>query len=566
MARLIPEVFGRSLHSKAESKLAERFRRELPDDCVLMHSVGLVRHSKKRWAEADFVLVGPHGVFCIEVKGGVVDRRHGVWTFTDEHGHTNERHEGPFDQAGGAAGALHGWLVDADVRRDDGSRFQVGYAVMIPDCELHAAGPDIEPELLLDFRHRGVTLDDFVDRIGSHWSEKKKYAPLAPDEVERLAQAIRPDFESVMRRSLKAGLIEDEVIRLTEQQRQVIDGLAENPRVIVRGPAGTGKSMLAVREAMRLAAAGRRTLVVCHTAALAATLAASLDDLELVHVGVADVLIGDVVEQAGRIDELPDATSDYLRDTALPDLAADVLAETGPRFDALVVDEGQDLFRGGSLPVLDRFVRGGLEQGTWRFFLDPNQRIFGPARVGVTELLDAGHPTRYSLRVNCRTTQQITEMATMLSGARMAAESPINGPDVDTLDDWSMPWPERARSATLEMLDRGLSPDDIVVLVPSEGDRLSLTKETPELFGRDGDRAVRVETISDFKGLEAVAVVLAGLRDLENPDNRRAAYVGSTRAKAYLAVALASSAEVSFGERVSDYARETAERIREGRS
>jgi hypothetical protein len=44
-------------------------------DWAVLHSVGLTGHDCKPWAEIDFVLIGPPGIFCLEVKGGRVSRR-----------------------------------------------------------------------------------------------------------------------------------------------------------------------------------------------------------------------------------------------------------------------------------------------------------------------------------------------------------------------------------------------------------------------------------------------------------------------------------------------------------
>lgn len=53
---------------------AETFRlvRDAPesDHWICLHSLGLARHRRKEYAEADFVIIAPACVFCIEVKGG----------------------------------------------------------------------------------------------------------------------------------------------------------------------------------------------------------------------------------------------------------------------------------------------------------------------------------------------------------------------------------------------------------------------------------------------------------------------------------------------------------------
>lgn len=567
MARLIPETFGRGRHSDAEKKLAEAFRRQLSDEWAVMHSVGLVRHETKRWAEADFVVVGPGGVLCIEAKGGRVARTKGIWSFTDRHGYRNEHREGPFDQAGGAAGALQGWLGAESIRRADGSRFQVGYGVMTPDCVLDTVGPDIEPAILFDQRNSADSIGTWVDRTAAYWRDRLHSPRLTSGEVDCLVQSIRPDFEATLTRSLKVGAVEDELIRFTVQQEQVLDALSENPRVWVRGPAGTGKTLLAIREAIRLRDSGLRVLVLCHTDSLAAAIRTGIDPTGGIEVWTAAGLLHRIVENGGMTSRIPDATPEAVFGNFMPELAALALeAGTGGiyQFDAVVIDEGQELLRGDSLTVIDCLLECGFAGGTWRAFSDPNQAIFGRPRPGAAALLSGGSPVRYRLDVNCRNTQQIVEMSALLSGSEVSAPSPVHGPDVILADDWDLPWTTRALVCVNHILSEGTPTHDLVVLTASRKQCLDLIATSNGLIGgADTSGAVRCSTTAGFKGLESTAVVIAGLGSLDKPTMRRTAYVAATRAKVLLAVALDSTAEPSLRRRVAHYASAVAARVGE---
>lgn len=556
MARLVPEVTGRGLGSTAEKKLAERFRSELDADHVVMHSVGLVRHKTKRWAEADFVVVGPEGVFCIEVKGGRVARHDGVWSFTDRHGHVDEKYEGPFDQAGAAAGALQAWLRDAGFRRADDSLFQVGYGVITPDCVLDVVAPDVEPRILSDQRDTG-SMADYLKQLGLFWQERLGTSPLLTSDVRSLADAVRPDFEATLTRSLRTGLIEDELVRFTERQQEVIAGLAENRRVRVRGAAGTGKTLLAVAEARRLAAEGGSVLLACHTKALAEWLIGVLIDEPAVTVCTAGSLMSGIVSEAGLDGEIPDATPDAVFDLFLPELALRVLRSGSVlrRFDSLVVDEAQDLLRGDSMSVLDSVLVGGLANGVWRLFEDPNQNIFGAPSKEARKLLAAGGPVRFRLDRNCRNTRQIVEMSALLSGSSVNAASEVDGPEPYSPANWDQPWQGRALGLVDAFLADGCAPDDLVVLTMTAAQRDALVERSEgRLTKWSAPGCVRCSTVAGFKGLEATGVVLAGLWALDEPHLRQAAYVGSTRARVLLAVVLPESAEPSWRLRIREYA------------
>jgi len=555
VAILVPEIFGRRIHSAAEAKIANRFRTEVEDPAVLMHSVGLVRHQHKRWAEVDFVLISEQGVFCLEVKGGVVKRTDGVWSFTDRNGHVDTKHEGPFEQAGGGATALRRWLLDHGVRRTDGSPFEVGYAVMVPDCVLDASGPDIEQQLLCDKRHGDEELSQFVDRIAGYWRHRKPNDLLSHEEIASVGAAVRPDFEALVTRPLVAEVVNDELIRLSEDQARVVYGLKDNERLLATGAAGTGKSMLAVAEANRLAAQGKRVLLVCHTRALAnALLHCTSEGVETSTVGA---LMYGLVDRARLTDELPDATPDAIFDLFLPPLAIRALHELSEAqsFDALVIDEAQDLLREQTVRFLDEVLRSGFEQGSWRIFLDPNQNIFGQVAANAMTIINTGQPARFTLNENCRNTEQIAEFSTLLSGASVQADANVSGPEVRFSSNWDEPWMQRSCNEVEQLLAEGLPSRDVTLLARTRHQVDALVVVAPDLLSSNRDRTrVHTTTVGAFKGLDSTAVVLTGLTDLDHPDQRRAAYIGTTRAKVQLTVVLPGDARESFERRVKEYA------------
>jgi superfamily I DNA/RNA helicase len=266
-----------------------------------------------------------------------------------------------------------------------------------------------------------------------------------------------------------------------------------------------------------------------------------------------------------RRNQLPDTTDDVRFERFVPELAADVLNESGrpPEFDALVIDEAQDLLRGRAVKLLDRLVLGGLASGRWRVFLDPNQNVFGQVWPDALERLEEGQPVRFRLTRNCRNTIQVVQYAAILSGATGMAESQTSGPEVVVSDRWDMPWIDRVLEVVDDIASGGIAASDTAVLVPTQKD-LDLVRAAGN--GRFGDRptpgTIRLSTIAGFKGLEATAVVLAGLRSLDQPRDRQAAYIGATRAKVILHLVLPDVAMQSYLRRCRDHAAEIAAQMK----
>jgi hypothetical protein len=102
------------------------------------------------------------------------------------------------------------------------------------------------------------------------------------------------------------------------------------------------------------------------------------------------------------------------------------------RFDALIVDEGQDLLQLALLDPLDRTLVGGLEQGRWCLFHDRNNQagLFGPAEPEALDMLNSFGPTHVRRTTNCRNTRQILELVKTSLGADMGVRGSGDGPAV----------------------------------------------------------------------------------------------------------------------------------------
>src|SRR6185436_13500111 len=85
----------------------------------------------------------------------------------------------------------------------------------------------------------------------------------SPATLRQIQQFLRPDFELVVTKSAQLHETEATLLKLTEEQYDGLDLLADNERCLFEGAAGTGKTMLALEYARRSAAAGHRTLLLC---------------------------------------------------------------------------------------------------------------------------------------------------------------------------------------------------------------------------------------------------------------------------------------------------------------
>lgn len=209
--------------------------------------------------------------------------------------------------------------------------------------------------------------------------------------------------------SLCANLarLNKEIAFLTREQKRVLSFLHGHRQVVVEGCAGSGKTLVAVEKATRLAEAGLRTLLVCHNPYLAEHLRAL--------VAGTPVVVRDFEQWVRELlaEAVPDSAADRWTQFHEPTdeelgKAFDALAGTG-LFDAVVVDEGQD-FRAEWWMVVEAALTDRT-LGYLYVFKDDNQHLL-PLRGGPPIVA-----CPFRLSRNCRNAGRVFKLVSRLHRA-----------------------------------------------------------------------------------------------------------------------------------------------------
>lgn len=563
MAVLIPDVPERCPNS--ERLVYERLGRELPDDWVVLHSLGLPGHEKKIWGEADMIVLSHLGVFAIEVKGGKVSCTDGVWTFSGDFKSYTKK-ESPWSQASGAMNAVRDRLHAAAGSFKD---VLFGFGVVMPYTTFNTTGAEIIPEVLLDKRKFRDTLAHFISAIQRYWHDVylekrgRTYRGLRPDEILLARQILRPDLETALSLGGYLTGVDARLIYLSNEQIRASRRLAANPRTVVRGAAGTGKSVIALERARQLASNGKRVLMLCFNQLLAAHVREGLatDEsgakLEVRHI---HALYRELIAAAGLLPQLEKEDFDHHEffPKRFPELAAEALCEHAPDlWDVLIVDEAQDLLTPEHLDVMDLLVRDGLRRGQWHLFLDPLQNIYSvETQEMVEQRLSEGAPAFDDLFENCRNTRQVAVQASIISGIDLAVVGAPDGPQcqvhyhADAKDGIA-----QLEAIIRDLIARDVPASDIVILSTRRHEN-SLLAGQRELAGRRladpaDENALRAgsllfTTMHSFKGLERQVVIAIDMA--ETGDERWAMlhYAGLSRARGLLHVLLPGSTRRAY--------------------
>ncbi|MEU6536616.1 NERD domain-containing protein/DEAD/DEAH box helicase [Streptomyces sp. NPDC047000] len=483
---LIPDLVDveATTTSNAERRVARLLRSvDGPSDAVAFHSVKLRSHAVKQQGEADFVVLWDGVVIVIEVKGGGVRKYDGIWYSIDRHGDWKKLRESPMDQAQSAMYALR------DILHEEGVGWFATEAVVVT--------PDIDaPPPAVEWR-------------GSHWWAKDQMsiatmtkalkrvageARTAPFGVkiarpENLRARLFGEFTRMPVIDAQRGAVIEEQNRATEGQARVLAALSRNPRMLVFGGAGTGKSLVLAEGAKQEASEGKSVLITFHSPALAQFFSPRI---------------------VGRgIDLLP-----------FSELSDD------KHYDVVFVDEAQDLMNAEGMDTLDAVIRGGRADGRWRMFLDPNNqaRVDGEFDPDVCELVQQ-EALQYDLDRNVRNTRAIVHVVQEYLGADIGDPGIVHGDRVQ----WR--WSEdRADVAAAEAVGRDL------VANGARRDDIWIISISADADPRRSKTGFLVTNPRFAKGLEAEHVIVCELPQVYDDRGLAAFYVAVTRARVTLHV------------------------------
>ena len=540
---------------------------------VVLHSLDIKKHRSKIEGELDMVVLVPGiGILCLEVKGCSVSRRDGNWIYPYE-----VSSEGPFKQASKAMHSLRDYVSKKDRFLSNLLFFS---AVVFTKADFNEESPEWHPwQYINRLRFSRVPISQsFVDILqrahahmkatwGQHsWYDDVKTRP-TEEQTSRLVRILRDEFEYLVSPRHDIELLEQRIRDFTEEQFDALDLLEENSRVIFKGPAGTGKTVLAIEAARRASSQGMSVLLVCYNKLLGDWLAAQTAEIAAMAPAFRCGTFHSVLLSIVGKSPPANAAKEYWQ-RQLPISAADRLLEDSggiPSYDMLIVDEAQDLVDDEYLDVMDLLLTGGLAGGKWALFGDfEKQAIYasenGSGVVRALSGLVARSPSHvnFALRINCRNAEPIAHTLSITSGLTPGYKRILHdmeGADVDPLF-YTSPSAQvaRLRSAIDELL-KSFKHSEIVIL-SMRGDEASCARlavdEFPEIplvpiRQLKNSASIPFTSIHAFKGLESSAVIITDVDNLDDERSQALLYVGMSRARARLYMLMDEKCRRSYG-------------------
>ena len=554
MAKMLPSYIDLYCKSSAEKKLFNIFKNSyFTKDWIVLHSLNLSQHISRQYGEIDFLILVPNsGIYIMEVKGGKVSCKDGVWTFTDRTNNSNTSYVGPFNQARDAMFSLRNRLKQILGNDHEFNRIITGFICAFPDINFDRESVEYESWQILDkdlIDSNGI--ESFFYNLGVNYKEKHKnerwfsldHSIPSFQKLEKLSELLRGDFEKIRTSKEEINDFNKAVKNYTEEQFRVLDHIQDNERCLIQGSAGTGKTMIALESAIRSCIDGKRVLLTCFNKIIGDWMRDYLkeykDNITVVN------LHSFLIEKIKGIDIVNTHDTDFFS-KEVPSLATKIYEKNiEKKFDKLIIDEGQDLITEEYLNLFDSMLIGGLAKGNWEIYGDfEQQAIFSKFSKQEMFVLIEKYtiPSRFNLKINCRNTKQIGEETSLISGFQTQPflldyleGGPVNYIFFDTKKDERI----KLEDTLNKVLENNTPLNNIVILSPnkfensvvSELEKYNIKNYTNYSEFIHSNDTIYFSTIHSFKGMEAEYVFITDIDNLDLETSKSLLYIGMSRAK-----------------------------------
>ena len=539
MATLYPQQFPKVPNPDDPEFVAYQYLKTLPDNYTIFYSKKFKgTGSWKEEGEVDFIIFdGSRTLLCMEVKGGRIsyDGKEDCWRQND-----NLLVPQPDQQAADGMRAILKFV------EREGKDLNFGWVLGFPDCLLPEdfRPPSRIPKQVIIDQEGFTNIQLALSRSEEYYKQNYHKSGIPRVAAKSLIGRLTRSVEFISKVGIRVARDSQQLIQVTEEQFRVLEDLEINPKIAIRGFAGTGKTILATEFAKRLAVRGYRTLLLFFNRTIANTVRRSFDRESSIDCktffGFAREMISE--QDPGWWERNSKPSDEEFWEVDVPIKLFDLPTDNLEKYDAIIVDEGQD-FRSDWYEYLESLLNQSRE-GRFVVFYDEIQGLFGRWQ----ELPWGGENiARKQLTENCRNTRSIISYLNHHNPTEMTPFT--SSPQGEEVCERRVRNREQAKELFIEdvktLLKQGVSPGQIIVLLNETkresclADVTSIESTKLESLGRyydDNSSSIRFTTINVFKGLEADVVFLFVHNETLKEKLSKALYVQGSRARVILYV------------------------------
>jgi hypothetical protein len=474
--------------------------------------------------EVDFIILSAKSIVCVEVKGGKVslDVANNGWY------QNSIQISNPVDQA-----IKNKHALIARFGREV-ENIQIFWAVAFPDVQVTSFGElpiGMEPINIIDGNTLAY-LDRWFETVEGEAFKTSSVRPFPSRDAayskKRVQQVLARSLNFIPATGSKLAYNELKFDQLLTEQKALIDTLSENERLLILGPAGSGKTIIGIHFGLKQVEMGKCVLFLTFNKNLAKNYSYQIEKgYTLPQVGSLQVSTfhswaKSIIENADSGWWVQNSKSEEFWDLEVPLKLQNCPLESEARYDAIIIDEAQDFEDLWLEPVISALK----ESGKMIVMLDPNQDIFNRgnqfAKLGFMKI-----PMKAVIRQTKTLTKQISSILGLDLSYHEKCPEGESISKVDSMEDFKRKfegdgWP-------LESLVVLYDPEcglGIFKELKFGRTRIEITRD-----GRVHRGIIPAVSINVFKGLEAQIVLIPNFQQISSDKLK---YVAMSRAKSHL--------------------------------
>lgn len=501
----------------------------LNDDYYVFHSfeINKIADRKNYDFEIDFIIFhAAKGIIILEAKAGQIRYENNQWLYSNG---IPMSHDGPFTQAKNNKYELKEYIKQKKDPFDILKTCKFSHSVCFPSIKDGTLNNIILPanaprEIILSYEDLN-NIEVSIDRIFKYDDQKYNMEKdLNESQVHYLINSIlAPKFNLVPSMDIINKEKNKRFNRMIEEQIVLLDFLHYQKIATIAGAAGTGKTMIAIEKAKRLADQGDKVLFLCYNKNLNTFLRSNYENYNV------DYYTLDAFSY--KITGLFDNTFQKLENHLTEVFANDKDFE----YDHIIIDEGQDfglndINEQKIIEILDLIIKN--KNGNFYIFYDRNQLVNS---FKIPDYI-VNSDCKITLYKNCRNTIKIadTSMKVIDKKAELFDSAIIGTKPVFKViknDDDTF-------SYINLFIDKYLKAGykDIVILSLKSYEKSVLYEKYRHNYYLYNNKEYQWTTTRKYKGLEADVIILIDVEDEIFQQDKLLFYVGASRARFELGI------------------------------
>ncbi len=403
MAKIFPILNPFEIKNDGEKVVYESLRKQLPDHWIVRYSLNfcLELENYLNDGEIDFIVMAPeYGLMFIEVKEfNEFNELNGIWYCVDQNGKKIKKD--PFRQVvKGKHVVINHFCKLLKISKQNFPGVY-GHLVIFPNSESKGPNPSTyDPNIFIN-RNGMNKLEKLILNAFEAWNREDLSSKFSC-YFNKIEDFLIKDPDFVPVGAMASDAEKTSIEELTKMQYESFRAILSNKRVHVKGPAGTGKTILAMWAATTLANRKNKVLYICYNNLLASWIKTQNENRIFDIFSFFDLCKIKVRKYECGIFKAEKNETDFFENRAVKMMIEAAGKMTGEeKYDAVFVDEAQD-FDNSWWEVIFALMKN-KENGALYLFYDPEQKLF---RNGQNNFPDG---MLCELDKNCRNTRKISD-------------------------------------------------------------------------------------------------------------------------------------------------------------